>query len=401
MRSAWVVFKKEMKDTLRDKRTWRTMILLPIVLTLLMAYGMPSLIEKQTKKLDEVPPKVALVGAPIDAPLPSFLKQTKQIDLVQVQDPNQQLKDGKIQAILSINPNFDQAIAQNQSGSLTISYDESDTKSSMTQSRLSALISSYSETIVTNRLASKGIDQKLLKPIDMKMDNVATQEQVGGMFMAMIMPMMLGMWTALGGMYAAIDLGAGEKERGTLEALLTTPPSRLSIVIGKYLAVIVSSMISSIVSVTGMYLAFVAKGSATIGDSSGANAANLTFTVPISHLLMVVFVSLTLAIVFSALQLSVSVFARKFKEAQTYISPLSIVVVVPGVLLQFTSLHDIHVMYFFIPLMNTLVCYKEILMGVINWSHIGITFAVSMLIAVVLLRVTHFLFNRETVILRM
>ncbi|UZQ83400.1 ABC transporter permease subunit [Thermoanaerobacter sp. RKWS2] len=121
---------------------------------------------------------------------------------------------------------------------------------------IKGLIKEYSNNIVKERLITKGIDPKILEPIAVKTENIASQSKMAGSFLAFIGPMLLTLWTATGGIGAAVDLAAGEKERGTLEPLLTTSTSRLSIMAGKYLAVTAMVLLSAVASLLGLFASF-------------------------------------------------------------------------------------------------------------------------------------------------
>ena len=165
----------------------------------------------------------------------------------------------------------------------------------------------------------------------MPLRNVAPPAKMGGVFLSMIMPMMIAIWAVTGGMYAAIDGTAGEKERGTMEVLLAAPPSRGSIAVGKFIVVTATSLFSAVISVVAMIAAFDIRPEAL---AFGAPAGSVAVALPIGRLALIAVASIGVAAIFAAIQLAVALFARGFREAQAYLAPLSIIVVLPGIATQ-------------------------------------------------------------------
>lgn len=391
-----LIFKKEIISTLRDRRTLLGMIILPIFLIPAVTLLGPSMIEKQTREIKEKPPKVALI-APEESSLSRYLRQTPKLEIVSSSSVDQDLEDGKIQAIIRIEPGFDASIAQHKPAPVIINFDASDQKSSLTSSRVAEIINEFSQGIVAERLAALKVDTTILSPIALETKNVVPEEKVGGSFLGLVFPLMLAVWAAMGGMYAAIDAGAGEKERGTMEPLLAAPISRLSLVMGKYFAVVLMSIVGAAVALVGMYVAFLIKPGAALGP--GAEEV-MKFSIPWPNALVMMLIALTIAGFFSALELAVSILARSYREANTYLSPLSFAVVIPAIFTQFLNPRDMPEFTCAIPLFNAIMVFKELLMNEINWGHIGATLAWSCFWIVLALRFAVYMFNRESVLFR-
>lgn len=395
------VFVTELKHTLRDRRTWFAMVVLPLVLVPVLLIATPSGVEGQLKKIQEEPPAVAVLGDESAAPLRQALGVSGKVRLVEATDADEAtaaLQEGKLDAVIEVSPNFSSALQAELPGQLTLRYDASRQRSSMVRSLVEALVAEFSRRIVAERLMERDVDPSILYPVETAVVNVAPEEKVAGSFLALIMPMMLAVWAVMGGMYAAIDGVAGEKERGTLEPLLATPPSRLSLVLGKYLTVTLTSVVSAGLAVLGMYLAFVMKPSALMGPDAGET---LRFAVPAASALWMVVVALALAAIFSAVQLMISAFARSFREAQSYLSPLSILVVLPAIFTQFVDPSQVSQAIYWVPLINAIFVFKELLVGVIQPNHLAVTLLASALYAWVALRTTVRIFHRESVLFRM
>lgn len=185
----------------------------------------------------------------------------------------------------------------------------------------------------------------MLNPLAITRRNMASEERMGGMFMAMIVPMMLVMWAILGGMYTAIDVAAGEKERLTLEALLISPISRFQLVFGKFLAVVVTSVGAALISLTSMFVSVQVIAPALAGENSEV-LTEVAMNIGAAQFFLLLVVAVLTAGWASPIEIALSVYARSFKEAQTYLSPLSIIVVIPAVMTQMVEVEAASVWYY-------------------------------------------------------
>jgi len=392
-----IVARKEFTDTLCDRRTWLAMVVLPLVIVPVLLLVAPSAIQSQIHKVEESVAAVAVVGGEDAQRFLGFLSQVEGVSIVQSVSPEADLTARKIQAVLELPAGFDSDIAAEKAVVVEIAYDAADQKSASAQGRLLWIISAYSAAVAEARLTSRGVDPELLRPIVATSRNVAPPAKMGGVFLSMIMPMMIALWAVTGGMYAAIDATAGEKERGTMEVLLAAPPSRGSIAVGKFIVVTATSLFSAVISVVAMIAAFAIKPEAL---AFGAPAGSVTVALPISRLALIAVASIGVAAIFAAIQLAVALFARGFREAQAYLAPLSIIVVLPGIATQYMPAADAANWAFAVPLLNAILVYKELLEGIVNWTHI-VTVLVSLLVfAYLCLQVTVALFRKEQVVFR-
>jgi sodium transport system permease protein len=206
-----------------------------------------------------------------------------------------------------------------------------------------------------------------------------------------MLPLLLIIYSVTGPIAPATDLGAGEKERGTLEPLLTTQAGRLSLLWGKFLAITIMGALTTAASLIGLFIAMSQKNSIF----SGA-----TVQLPLKAILLIGLVSVLITMVFGALELAISIYARSFKEAQTYLSPLVIVAFVPAYGTYMLDAKTLDSIYFHIPLANASCLIKEFIAGIYNVQHMFITFgwiAVYVLISILFAR---YMFSREEVIFR-
>ncbi|MHB8926474.1 MAG: ABC transporter permease [Bacillota bacterium] len=392
-RHAWIVFTKELSDTIRDRRTWWAMIILPIVIIPLMTLIGPRAAIKQIEDVRRTKSNVVVAGAERAPTLVQFLEASGQFNLVTA-DPATAIKDRQALAVVYVPADFEDRLRQEKPAQVRVAFDASDQKSSMVQEKVARILIAFSQATVTARLQARGYDPNLLTPLAINVENVAPKEQMGASFLGMILPMLMAMWSATGGLYAAIDVAAGEKERGTLEAILTVPVSRMSLAVGKYLVVVVSSLIAAAISLIGFAVAF------KVSPVSMVPGQAATFSLTATQIGLIFLVALTLSAFFAAVELAVSSFARGFREAQTYLTPITFIVIIPWILTQFVSPADIPGWYYMVPVMNGMMAFKELVMGLVNPAHIRDTLVFSAIYVVVALRLAGRLFQRESVLFR-
>ena len=198
-----------------------------------------------------------------------------------------------------------------------------------------------------------------------------------------------------GAMYPAIDLTAGEKERGTMETILSSPVSRLDLVLGKFLLVFSASLTTAILSVTSMGISF-----AYMGRSVTTNSGNhLDMHLGLTSVIAVFLMGLPLSILFSAALMTIALFAKTYKEAQSYLTPMTFLVVIPAVAAVMPGV-ELTPKLALIPILNTSLICKEIITGTYHWGPIAIIFASTCVYAAAAIFIAVKTFQRESVLFR-
>jgi len=203
-----------------------------------------------------------------------------------------------------------------------------------------------------------------------------------------------------GGMHPAIDLTAGEKERGTMETILSSPVSRTHLVLGKFLLVLTASLVTAALLVGSMGISFAVLQNSHSMDAvadDGEPAPRLTVG-PLA-VASVFIMAFPLAVLFSAALITISVFAKSYKEAQSYIVPLMFLVVVPTVAAMLPGV-ELSPKLAIVPLLNVSLLCKELVTGEYHWKYIVLIFASTCVYAAGALYLAVKMFQRETVLFR-
>jgi sodium transport system permease protein len=388
---SWIVFKKELIDIFRDRKTLILGILIPIIIFPVLSMVMGKSMDKSTKQVENNL-KVAILDNSGNSNLAQFIKAQKNINIIESTNIDEDVKSGKVLAALEIPKNFDENIVKEIINDIKLTYDNSSQQSQIAMNSISGYINAYSKGVVAERLAKRNISGEILSPVNIEMKTSVKEEEGFGKYMiSLMLPLMLVIYSVAGPMSAAVDLGAGEKERGTLEPLLTTQAGRLSLLWGKFFAITVMGLLTSVASLAGLFIAMKQEGGLFNGT-----AGNLGTTA----ILLIGLVSLLLTMSFGALELAISIYARSFKEAQTYISPLMMISFVPTYATYMLDAKNIEAYYFHIPLANVSCLLKEFIAGIYNYGHIGITFAWIFVYIVGSVLFARYMFSREEVIFR-
>ena len=313
-----------------------------------------------------------------------------------VKDPKAAVQNKDARFVLEVDSNFSDLLQQGKTYNITVHYDQNDTKSVGGFSIIARAIEEYSQKQVEKRLLAMDIDLEILRPVEIVPVNAADEKRSNFMIM-MLLPMMASILIAVGGIPAATDLVAGEKERGTFEPLLTTQAGRMSILLGKYFTVTMFSFVSVIAQLIGVFIGSrISPSFFTMADAGG----DVSFSMPLGALLLSILTFIALGMVFSAIQLAVSTYARSFKEAQTYLSFLIFVAMVPSYATMMMQPDDLQLYMFLVPLLNAIASLKMSLGGVVNYTYLAAGLATSLVYVVLSLMLAAWMFNRERYLFR-
>lgn len=381
---------------MRDRRTLISMILIPIILFPVLMFGMSGVMVMMIKKTEAEITKIVIIGKEFAPDFVSLIDTAKVFEIVEESDFESALKEKRISAALEFPSDFEKKIMEEDSTEAIIYYDAAELKSDMTSDKLRDRLKDYQDRVVVARLKQRQIDKSLLYPIKISKKNLAPKEKMGGFMLAMFLPYMIIILAMTGAMYPAIDLTAGEKERGTLETILVTPVSRLDIATGKFLTVLTASLITIILATTSMSLT-ASFGFAKMGQFASEQQTQFSIS-PLSIILLLVLM-FPIACLFSSALLSVALFAKSYKEAQSYITPLMFVVILPA-MISFLPGVELDWRLALIPIVNVSLAAKEVLMGTYKWGFIVLIFISTFIYAGFSIFVTKRLFEKEEVLFR-
>ena len=389
------IYFKEILDLLKDRRTVISMIVIPILLFPVVMFGLGAVMSSQIKKVEEKAKAVAIFGAEYAPNLVSLILADGRFEQVGVPKDSIQpaIQDKRLEAALEFPADFEAKLDAGDTAQVIIYYDQAEFRSETAENQLKAVIREFEDKIVEIKLMTVNLNKNSIHPVKIASKNLAPPEKMGGVILSIFLPYMLMILCLNGGMYPAMDLTAGEKERGTLETLLVSPASRLDIAAGKFLAVLTASFITGILGTASMGI------SSMMGFAGFDENAPAGISVNPLSILVLILLILPLACLFSSLLLSLSLTARSYKEAQSYVSPLMIVVIFPA-FASFLPGFEFQTIHTFIPVLNTSLLLKEVLQGTFPWGKIALVFLVNAIYAGLGIFMAKKMFEKESVLFR-
>jgi len=389
-----LIFIKELVGTIRDKRTIIAMIIIPLIFYPLLFTGIGYFSKIGSIKSEEANSKIVIYGAEFAPQLVKYLQDSEKIEILTTKDDfSFELQNGDIQAVLVIPSDFKYKIEQEEPGKLILKYDTTEVKSRVAQKRINQIIEKYKGEILLQRISRLNLKEEFLTPLILQEENIATAEKIAGSFLAVLLPYLIIILIFAGAMHTAVDITAGEKERGTIATLLVSQISRLEIVLGKCLAVMLISFTSMVLGLLGLTLAFL------LGASIAGGIEGMNFGISINTIFLLFLVLFPLVGLASAVLVMVGIFARNIREASNYITPIYMLTVFLGVI-SISQGMELSGKMFLVPILNSSFVFKELLMGKICWNHIIITFSANIIIAGIALFGATRLFSKEEVLFR-
>ena len=389
------IAKKEFLDTFRDKRTLVRMVMIPLLAFPLILYVVTTL---QTALSEKEAAKVLEIGYvdqdnKLGSELIANMSQDTLYDFIAYSDTAALRKDVKNDSI-NLGLFFPQGFSNSYGADTTAHYglfmraaDYEETE------RFEVLLKIESDKLLASRLASIEKSPQFAKPLKADMINTSNQQEVIGKYAGGILPYIFIAFLFMGCMLPAIDLFAGEKERGTIETLLTSPVNRLQILLGKMVVIVAMGLISAVVALIGLYSAI------QLMDIPPEIMSIVNDILSFKLIGTLLLLLLPLAIFFAGVMIPVSVYARSFKEAQSILTPLNIVMVlpamvgfIPGIELTFTTA--------FIPIVNVVLATKSIVAGTPDFLLIAITFFTLVALSAVAVAISIKQFGSESNVLR-
>lgn len=398
IRNVGIVYRKELTEWLRDRRTLISTVLVPLLAFPILMVGMTTLMSVMLGKAEKEIPKIMILGGKDSPEVMDKLRHVDKFEIIPSQDDyKKRISEKEIRAAVEIPDGFDAALARGDEQTVKIYFYEGEVKSTFGANHVEKFFKDYREAVVSSRLAARNIPASTIKPFEVKQENVAPPEKVSGAALGGILGYMVILLSMTGAIYPAIDLTAGEKERGTMETILSSPISRLDLVLGKFFLVLSASLTTALLAIFSMGTSFYVVGRS--GAVPSKDAAVLQLHIGLPTVLSVFMMALPLAVFFAAVLLTISLFAKSYKEAQSYLTPMTFVVVIPAVASLLPGV-ELTPKLALIPILSTSLVCKEIVAGTFHWNYILLILASSSLYAAAGLFLAVKMFQRESVLFR-
>ncbi len=400
----FILVRKELLDILRDRRTIITNILAPLLLFPVIIFAVGAVRASAKKEAQERTLDVAIITHGNAALLRDMilargdlLKQEGEFRIREdlgLQQARAMVEADELDAAVYLDRDFDRLVDSGLPGRVSFYYKQTD-EGEEERKRLSRILEQYRDLLYEARVQSLGIDPRLaLHPVEINRFNLASDKEKFAFVVAAVVPYLFVMFSLIGCIHPATDLSAGEKERGTLETLLTVPATRMQILAAKFVAVFLNGLFAAGISIVGLYVAF-----RLFAESASDIHKAVSAIVEPQVVILVLCLLLPITILFAALFLTIGIYAKSYKEAQSMLGPCMMVVLVPlyvglipGQKLSNTTAA--------IPLMNVSLTIKEIVAGTAEPLMLAITYLSLIVTAGVALSICSLMFRRESAVFR-
>ncbi|MFA1821719.1 ABC transporter permease [Virgibacillus oceani] len=378
------IYMKEMKDAFRDRRTLLLTVLVPILMMTAMTFFYESMISG-----DEGETYNLAVASSIGTEEESILSMNENIEIIKSEEPEQAVLEGEAHAALLLEDDFQSEIISGSQVEATIVGDSFSQNSATLMSIVTSHLQLYERNIVAENLQSQGIDPSVVEPINL-VEREISAENPNINLLAMLIPLMLALAIGIGAGPAAADLFAGEKERKTMEALLMTPVNRSTMLLAKWLTIVSIGSIIGIVTLLVVALEiqfFTVHLQEAVSDSLEGQ----TYVIIGGG----VVISIVYAMFTASLLMLTSIIGKTVKEAQSYSTPVMMLVIFPIMVITGVGVNELSFIHFAIPFLNLFSLIKELLFGIVNYEHILITVVSNLIVVVVVLIISRILFMKD------
>lgn len=374
----WEIIKKEIRDVLRDKKTLSSMLLLPILLYPLMM-GVMLVIMEDTLNTDISNYNIIGFAFETDDTLSTIIDE---FEIEKVEGTEEELKtkleEEEINSYITLKDN-----------NFTIYYAGESTNGMYSAQLAYELIEGYKQTIQSHMLTSEGlVPDEIFNVYTEEMQDISSNDVSSEMMIGM-MPSMILMTTTLAAGLAVIDMTAGEKERGTLETLLTFPIKKRDIIVGKFLATTICTTISGLLGFTSMY-ATLYYLSGKLETFSGVELLS------VQSIILTIIAFTVFSLLVTALSMLMASRAKSFKEAQNSIQPLSLIGMIPMFLPMIgIKLNNIIAL---IPFVNLSMIMADIMKNSVNIQYFILMILSNLLFIVISLKAVVKLYKSDKIL---
>jgi sodium transport system permease protein len=388
-----IVYRKELLEMLRDRRTLFATLLLPVLLYPLLFVGFSSIMSRQADVLEKRGAIIALqdsVQNDVSRDIVENVRANQGYVINPYDSGTEQLYQQKdVQAILTIADSLTQSGLQTYK--VTVRYDASKERNQLIYGNIKEAVSKSEKTFLSRELSSRNVDPGIMSMVKIIADDTSTAEKKVGSFLGMILPYLMILMLVTGASLVAADIVAGEKERHTLETLLVASAHRNELVLGKYLTIITVSMVNVVVNLFSM--------SISMQYMMGKEIAGTAVGMPVKGFLILLAAMVPLATLFAALLLSISTFSRNMKEARSYEQPVVTISMLLGMISFFPSV-EINNLLALIPVVNIALLFKAVMINEYSLTHLLITVGSTLIFDVLAIWASIRLFNKESVLFR-
>jgi sodium transport system permease protein len=384
-----LIYLKETLDLLRDRRTIISMLVFPLLVMPMIFLGLNYFLFRSINRAKDKQFSIALKQETGLEGMTQSLEQAG-FKVRQSDNPRRAVENKETELGVDVS-------GETNRPAIRIYADQSQLEVNVAGGRIETALNQLKEARIKNDLQRAGVPERILTPFTVEKVNTAPPKKMSGMFIGAFIGYMFVMFMLMGAMYPAIDMTAGEKERRTMEMLLSSPAGRGEIVFGKILVAITASFMTAVLGI----ISFRVSSFLGMKANSSGQPPQLMMELPLdAKTFVLIFVSsIPMAILSATLMIAIATMAKSYKEAQTYITPLFLVAVIPAMvsLLPGVKLNPGMAL---IPIVNFSLLIKELFLGDWSWTSFTLSVLSNLLYAAIAFTAAVMVFKNERILFR-
>jgi sodium transport system permease protein len=384
-----LIYLKETLDLLRDRRTIISMLVFPLLVMPMIVLGSNYFLIRLINRAKDKQFSIALKQETGLEGMTQSLEQAG-FKVRPSENPRRAVENKETELGVDVS-------GETNSPAIRIYADQSQLEVAVAGGRIETALNQLKEARIKNELQRAGVPERILTPFTVEKVNTATPQKMSGMFIGAFIGYMFVMFMLMGAMYPAIDMTAGEKERRTMEMLLSSPAGRGEIVLGKILVAITASFMTSLLAI----ISFRVSSLLVMKANRSGQPPQLMMELPLdAKTFVLIFVSsIPMAILSATLMIAIATMAKSYKEAQSYITPLFLVAVIPAMVSLLPGVKLSPGMAL-IPIVNFSLLIKELILGDWSWTSFTLSVLSNLIYAAIAFTAAVMVFKNERILFR-
>lgn len=389
LQSIKLIYLKEILDLLRDRRTIISMLVFPLLVLPMIFLGLNYFLSRSMNRAQDKQFNLALKQETgLEGMIPSLERAGFKVR--PSDNPRRAVENKETELGVDVS-------GETNSPAIRIYADQSQLEATVASGRIETALNQLKDARIKNELQRAGVPERILTPFTVEKVNTAPPQKMSGMFIGTIIGYLFVTFILMGAMYSAIDTTAGEKERRTMEMLLSSPAGRGEIVLGKILMTITVSFTTSVLTIIsfGVSFFFGMKG------FRSARQPQLIMEIPLdAKTFVLIFVSvIPMAVLSATLMIAIATMAKSYKEAQSYLTPLLLVAIIPAMVSLIPGV-KLNAGMALIPIVNFSQLIKELMIGDWSWTGFTLTLLSNLVYAAIAFTAAVKVFKNERILFR-
>jgi sodium transport system permease protein len=384
-----LIYLKEILDLLRDRRTIISMLVFPLLVLPVIFLGLNRFLARSINRAQDKQFNLALKQETGLEGMASSLERAG-FKVRPSDNPRRAVENKEAELGVDVS-------GETISPAIRIYADQSQLEVTVASGRIEIVLNQLKEARIKNELQRAGVPERILTPFTVEKVNTAPPQKMSGMLIGTLIGYIIVTFMLMGAMYPAIDMTAGEKERRTMEMLLSSPAGRIEIVLGKILVAITASLTTSVLTIISFGFSFFYG----MKEFRSNRQPQLIMEIPLDAktFVLIIVSIIPMAVLSATLMIAIATMAKSYKEAQSYLTPMLLVAIMPA-MVSFLPGVKLNAGMALIPIVNFSQLIKELMLGDWSWTGFTLTLLSNLIYAAIAFTAAVMVFKNERILFR-